>query len=92
MFGTSVTSPGTNLPQQDVPSNKISIEKSSDILIGSKTQFNGNVVIQNFIAGNDGQNSIIPNHNPDSLQEPQNGIILWFIQQLIVDFCRIVLF
>lgn len=72
MFGTSVTSAGNNLPPQNLSSNNISIEKSTDILIGSRTHFNGNVVIQNFIAANDGQNPLVTNHDPGTL----TGIIL----------------
>lgn len=77
MFGASVISVG-NLQQQS--SNNI-IKKSSDILIGSKTHFNGSVVIQNFIAGNEGQNSFVSNHDPGNLERPSSGIVLLFIEQ-----------
>lgn len=56
LWYTSVASviSAQNLPQ-DESSNNICINQSSDILIGSRTQFNGTVVIKNYIAGNDGQ-------------------------------------
>lgn len=76
MFGTSVTSAGNNLPQlQDSSSNNVSIRKSSDILIGTKTHINGSVVIQNFITGNESQDAFVSNHNLGTLNRPPNGIV-----------------
>lgn len=75
-FDTTVVS-AVNLPQHNLSSNNICIERSSDILIGSKTHFNGSVVIQNFIAGNEGQNSFVLNQDPGKLETPTSGILFW---------------
>ncbi len=83
MFGTvvtstGITSAGNNVPQHDLATNNIFIEKSSDILIGNKTQFNGSVVIQNFIAGSEGQNPFVSNLG--TLDESSSGKTLSLIE------------
>lgn len=52
-------------------SNTTYITESSDIFIGSRTEFHGNVVIQNFIAGNDGLESC--NSNAGNLETASSG-------------------